>query len=101
MPRSSSSVISKLRSRVLKSLRVIYDDGDLLVSPSFDDAELESVLMDILSSKPLSVVDVQLVFSGLASSERVRRVLDDMVRRGLVRVENGLYCVPGLKDCFT
>jgi len=101
MPRSSRSVISKLRSRVLKSLRVIYDDGVLLVSPSFDDAELECVLLEILSFKPLSVIDIQVVFSGLVSCERVRRVLDDLVRRGLVRVENGVYCASGLKACFT
>jgi hypothetical protein len=101
IPRSSMSVISELRSRVLKSLRVIYDDGVLLVSPSLGDAELECVLLEILSFKPLSVIDIQVVFSGLASGERIRRVLDDLVRRGLVRVENGVYCVSSLKACFT
>ena len=48
VPRVGKGVISKLRSRVLKSLRVIYDDGTLLVSPSFSDAELECVLLDVL-----------------------------------------------------
>ena len=91
IPRSSRSVISKLRSRVLKSLRVIYDDGVLLVSPSFDDAELERVLLEILSFKPLSVIDIQVIFSGLASGERIRRVLDGLVKRGAVKLVNGVY----------
>ena len=83
-------VISKLRSRVLKSLRVIYDDGTLLVSPSFSDTELECVLLDVLRTKPLSLIDIQSVFSGVASGERVRRVLDDLVRRGAVKLEGGV-----------
>ena len=91
VPRADSSVISKLRSHVLERLRVIYEDGDLLVSPSLDDGELEHALLEILGSEPLSVADIQRVFSGVASSDRIRRALDNLARRGTVKFENGAY----------
>jgi hypothetical protein len=75
---------------VFRDLRVIYDDGVLLVSPSLDDAELERVLLSVLSV-PLSIIDIQRVFSGLASGERIRRVLDGLVKRGVVKLVNGVY----------
>ena len=90
VPRADKSVISTLRSRVFRDLRVIYDDGVLLVSPSLDDAELERVLLSVLSV-PLSIIDIQRVFSGLASGERIRRVLDGLVKRGAVKLVNGVY----------
>jgi hypothetical protein len=92
MPRADKSVISALRSQVFRGLRVIYEDEVLLVSPSFDDAELERVLLSVLST-PLSIIDIQRVFSGLVSGERIKRVLDDLVRRGVVKFVNGVYVV--------
>jgi hypothetical protein len=102
VPRARDSVISKLRSHVLERLRVIYEDGDLLVSPSLDDGELERVLLEILGSGSLSFADIQRVFSGVASSERVRRALDNLARRGAVRFENGVYvAVPEKQRIFS
>jgi hypothetical protein len=92
VPRAGRRVISRLRSRVFKNLRVIYDDGVVVVSPSLDDVELECALLSILSV-PLSIMDIQRVFSGLASGDRVRRVLDGLVRRGVVKLENGVYYI--------
>jgi len=92
VPRAGRRVISRLRSRVFRNLRVIYDDGAVMVSPSLDDVELECALLSILS-KPLSIMDIQRVFSGLASGDRVRRVLDGLVRRGVVKLENGVYYI--------
>jgi len=88
--RAPSSLIEELRVRVLSSLRVIVD-GEVLVSPSLTDSELECFLKEILKSNHLCISDIQKVFSGLASTERIKRVLSDLVRRGDVRVCKGVY----------
>ena len=100
MPRVDQSVIFDFRSRVLSylDLRVLHDDGVLLVSPSLTDIDLGCFIVMVLSERPLSLSDIQRLFSGFASTVRIRRVLRDLVRRKIITVRNGLYCVTSVNN---
>jgi hypothetical protein len=69
-------------------LKRLYEDGELVVSVAPSDGELAEIVKSILSAKPATLRGLHRALAGLASEDRVRRVLRELIGRREVCVSS-------------
>jgi predicted transcriptional regulator len=69
-------------------LRVVYEDGELVVCTGLGDDELVEVVRGLLSARPMTLHELHSALAGSASVDRVRRSLRELIRRGEVYVSS-------------
>ncbi len=83
-------------SRKLK-LKVVYEDPDVLVVTAPNEDELVKILLDLLKDRPMSVKELHVILSGLASEDKIRRALIRLVNDGVVYMQpDGRFIVAGI-----
>lgn len=77
--------LEKIRRKIQERLNVVYDDDEITVVIGLSDQELKSILLDILSEAPMDSRRMhELFFDNLVSDDKIRRVLNELVREGKV-----------------
>ncbi len=80
------------------SLKVIYEDPDVVVLRAPTEDQLMEILKNLLKNKPMSVKELHSYLSGLASEDKIRKALIKLVNEGKAYVMNdGRYVIVGLE----
>jgi hypothetical protein len=69
-------------------LRVVYEDGELVVYTGLGDEELVEVVRELLSVEPMTLHELHSALAGSASVDRVRRAIRELIRRGEVCISS-------------
>ncbi|ESQ23468.1 hypothetical protein DDW02_00310 [Acidilobus sp. SCGC AC-742_M05] len=77
---------------VRESLSRIYEDNDVIVYTAPNEDELKEILLNLLRRNGrMSVKDFHRYLSGLASEDKIRYALSDLLRRELVTMDRQGY----------
>ncbi|MCE4599304.1 MAG: ArsR family transcriptional regulator [Desulfurococcales archaeon] len=80
------------RQSITKSLSVIYEDPDIVVYTAPNEDELKDILINLLSkNKRMTIRELHEYLSGLASEDKIRLALNDLVRKNVVVVDRHGY----------
>jgi len=61
-----------------------------MTAPNED--ELKQILLDLLNEKPMNLKELHSMLSGIASEDKIRRALADLVEKGKINLsEDGRY----------
>ncbi|TRM96674.1 hypothetical protein DMP16_05610 [Sulfolobus sp. B1] len=82
----------KSTSNVENKLKVVYSDKDVIVMTAPNEDELKQILLDLLNEKPMNLKELHSMLSGIASEDKIRRALADLVEKGKINLlEDGKY----------
>ena len=77
---------------VENKLKVVYSDKDVIVMTAPNEDELKQILLDLLNEKPMNLKELHSMLSGIASEDKIRRALADLVENGKINLlEDGKY----------
>ncbi|WP_338601480.1 hypothetical protein V6M85_00215 [Sulfolobus tengchongensis] len=77
---------------VESKLKVVYSDKDVIVMTAPNEDELKQILLDLLNEKPMNLKELHSMLSGIASEDKIRRALADLVEKGKINLlEDGRY----------
>ncbi len=78
----------------------IYEDDDVIVYTAPNEEELKNILLNLLREKGrMSVKDFHKYLSGLASEDKIRYALSDLLRRDLVTMDRqGFFYITELLE---
>lgn len=86
--KKSSSTSGSVESK----LKVVYSDKDVIVMTAPNEDELKQILLDLLNEKPMNLKELHSILSGIASEDKIRRALADLVEKGKINLlEDGRY----------
>ncbi|BDB97740.1 hypothetical protein [Saccharolobus caldissimus] len=86
--KKSSSTSGSVESK----LKVVYSDKDVIVMTAPNEDELKQILLDLLNEKPMNLKELHSMLSGIASEDKIRRALADLVEKGKINLlEDGRY----------
>jgi hypothetical protein len=66
---------------VENKLKVVYSDKDVIVMTAPNEDELKQILLDLLNEKPMNLKELHSMLSGIASEDKIRRALADLVEK--------------------
>ncbi|PVU78701.1 hypothetical protein DDW12_01785 [Sulfolobus islandicus] len=77
---------------VENKLKVVYSDKGVIVMTAPNEDELKQILLDLLNEKPMNLKELHSMLSGIASEDKIRRALADLVEKGKINLsEDGRY----------
>ncbi|MCY0849557.1 hypothetical protein [Sulfuracidifex metallicus] len=77
-------------------LKVVYSDKDVVVMTAPNEEELKQILLDLLNGKSMNLKELHSKLSGIASEDKIRRALNDLVEKGkLTLLDDGKYAKMG------
>ncbi len=86
----SPEEIQELARRV--RLKVIHEDGDVMLFTAPNEEELASIVKELLSYKSMSLKEIHMILSGIASEDKIRKALNTLLERGEIYIgSNGKY----------
>ncbi|AOL15672.1 hypothetical protein BFU36_01795 [Sulfolobus sp. A20] len=92
MSNESKKKSKKSTSNVENKLKVVYSDKDVIVMTAPNEDELKQILLDLLNEKPMNLKELHSMLSGIASEDKIRRALADLVEKGKINLlEDGKY----------
>jgi len=93
----SPEEVNELSRRV--RLRVIHEDGDIVLASAPNDDQLVEIIKDLLSYKPMNLKEIHYILSGIASEDKIRKALNNLILRGEVYINsnNGKYILTSLR----
>jgi len=62
----------------------LYEDDEVVVVIAPNEVQLRDILIRLLSEGPKTVKELHAVLSGLASEDKIRRALAELVEEGIV-----------------
>ncbi|AFK51730.1 hypothetical protein TCELL_1307 [Thermogladius calderae 1633] len=65
-------------------LKILHEDDDVVLMTAPNEEQLTDIIFALLLEKPLNLKEVHLVLSGIASEDKIRRALSNLVENGLV-----------------
>ena len=78
-------------------LRVLYEDPDVVVVTAPNEDELKQILLNLLQERPMNLKELHGVLSGLASEDKIRKALSQLMDQNRVIMEHdGRYKTIGL-----
>ena len=84
-----------VREEITKSLTVIYEDDDIVVYTAPNEDELKNILLDLLGKyQKMSIRDLHRHLSGLASEDKIRYALNELMKENKVVVDRQGYFYP-------
>ncbi len=66
------------------ALDKLYEDDEVVVVIAPNEVQLRDILIRLLSEGPKTVKELHSVLSGLASEDKIRRALAELVEEGIV-----------------
>ncbi len=78
-------------------LQKLYEDDEVIVVVAPNEEQLREILLRLLNEKPMTVRELHSILSGLASEDKIRHALNELMEEGLVYSdEDGRYFVTQL-----
>jgi len=65
-------------------LQKLYEDDELIVVVAPNEDQLRDIIIKLLREKPLTVKELHSILSGLASEDKIRHALSQLMEEGLV-----------------
>lgn len=65
-------------------LQKLYKDDELIVVVAPNEDQLRDIIIKLLREKPLTVKELHSILSGLASEDKIRHALSQLMEEGLV-----------------
>jgi signal transduction histidine kinase len=65
-------------------LRILHEDDDIVLMTAPNEEQLVNIIYELLQEKPLNLKEVHLVLSGIASEDKIRRAVSNLVENGLI-----------------
>ncbi|MCI4462329.1 MAG: ArsR family transcriptional regulator [Thermogladius sp.] len=65
-------------------LRILHEDDDVVLMTAPNEEQLVNIIYELLQEKPLNLKEVHLVLSGIASEDKIRRAVSNLVENGLI-----------------
>lgn len=72
--------IEELARRV--RLKILHEDDDIVLMTAPNEDQLASIIKELISIKPLNLREIHAVLSGIASEDKIRRALNDLLESG-------------------
>jgi hypothetical protein len=93
----SPEEVSELSKRV--RLRIIHEDGDIVLASAPNDDQLVEIIKDLLSYRPMNLKEIHFILSGIASEDKIRKALNNLISRGEVYIDytNGKYILTSIE----
>jgi len=83
------------REEITRSLTVIYEDDDIVVYTAPNEDELKNILLDLLGKyQKMSIRDLHKHLSGLASEDKIRYALNELMKENKVVVDKQGFFYP-------
>jgi len=80
---------------ITSSLSVIYEDSDLVVYTAPNEDELKNILLRLLrENERMNIRELHSILSGLASEDKIRHALNELIKENKVIVDNQGYYYP-------
>jgi len=78
------------------NFKVVYEDQEVVVIRAPTEDELVEIILKLLSEKPMNIKEIHRYLPGIASEDKIRRILTRLVNDGRVYVqEDGRFLVVG------
>lgn len=65
-------------------LRKLYEDDEVIVVVAPNETQLREIILRLLREKPMTIKELHQILSGLASEDKIRYALNELVEEGLV-----------------
>lgn len=80
---------------ITRNLTVIYQDEDIIVYTAPNEDELKDILLDLLRKyQKMNIRELHAHLSGLASEDKIRMALNDLLKDNKVVVDRNGYFYP-------
>ena len=90
------------RQSIVRNLSVVYEDSDIIVYTAPNEDQLKQMIIDILreSGGALTIKDIHRILSGIASEDKIRSALNDLVDRNIVMMnrDGAFYLANSMVD---
>ncbi len=88
------------RDSITKNLSVIYEDVDVVVYTAPNEDELKDIILNLLREyERMTIRDIHSHLSGLASEDKIRYALNDLMKDNMVVVDRyGYFYLASLED---
>jgi flagellar biosynthesis component FlhA len=84
--------VKKENSEITSNLSVIYEDPEVVVYTAPNEDELKSILLSLLhKNEKMNIRELHSILSGLASEDKIRHALSELVEEGKVLVDSQGY----------
>ncbi|MEB3860839.1 MAG: hypothetical protein GSR84_01290 [Desulfurococcales archaeon] len=87
------------RDSITRNLSVIYEDVDVVVYTAPNEDELKEIILNLLKEyEKMTIRDIHSHLSGLASEDKIRYALNDLMKDNMVYVDrNGYFYLSSLE----
>ncbi|QOR95108.1 ArsR family transcriptional regulator [Thermosphaera chiliense] len=72
--------IEELARRV--RLKILHEDDDIVLMTAPNEDQLASIIKELISIKPLNLREIHAILSGIASEDKIRRALNNLLESG-------------------
>ncbi|MGC8953707.1 MAG: ArsR family transcriptional regulator [Desulfurococcus sp.] len=72
--------IEELARRV--RLKILHEDEEVVLMTAPNEEQLESIIKELISYKPMNLREIHIILSGIASEDKIRRALNSLLDRG-------------------
>ncbi|MDK6028425.1 ArsR family transcriptional regulator [Ignisphaera sp. 4213-co] len=80
------------------TLRVLYEDSDIIVFTAPNEDELREIVLNMLREGPKTLKDMHSRLAGIASEDKIRRCLIRLMDDGIVTIDDeGKYRLLGIE----
>ena len=77
---------------IIRNLSKVYEDPDIVVYTAPNEDELKDILVNLLKTyERMSIKDLHSHLSGLASEDKIRSALNDLMKRNKVMIDREGY----------
>ncbi len=84
--------VRKEGTEITSSLSVIYEDPEVIVYTAPNEDELKSILLSLLNrNERMNIRELHSILSGLASEDKIRHALNELIEEGKVLVDSQGY----------
>ncbi|WP_042666938.1 hypothetical protein [Desulfurococcus amylolyticus] len=78
--------IEELARRV--RLKILHEDEEVVLMTAPNEEQLESIIKELISYKPMNLREIHIILSGIASEDKIRRALNSLLDRGEAYITN-------------
>ena len=72
--------IEELARRV--RLKILHEDDDIVLMTAPNEDQLVVIIKELISIKPLNLREIHAILSGIASEDKIRRALNNLLESG-------------------
>ena len=84
--------VRREETEITSSLSVIYEDPEVIVYTAPNEDELKSILLSLLNkNERMNIRELHSILSGLASEDKIRHALNELIEEGKVLVDSQGY----------